>query len=160
MTTPVEIHQWLKEQNVQYRSLVHSPRFTAQEVAQASHVTGYEMAKVIVVKADERYVMTVIPAARRLDLDRARVALDAREIELAVEREFGPLFPGCEKGAMPPFGNLYGLEMRVDRSLAAYPEIAFNAGSHTETLAIPWSEYARIARPILGDLAAPASRAA
>ena len=160
MNDSVDIHDWLRERQVPYRTLIHSPRFTAQEVAQASHITGYEMAKVIVVLSDERFVMAVIPAAKRLDLLRLKRALAASEAHLAAEEEFAPLFPGCEKGAMPPFGALYGLEMIVDRSFAEHPEIAFSAGNHIETLFLRWEDYRRAASPELADIAGAFSDAA
>src|SRR5262249_599830 len=104
--------------------------------------------------------MAVIPAAKRLDLTRLQRALAVGEVGLATEEEFAPLFPGCEKGAMPPFGAAYGLEMIVDRSFAEHPEIAFNAGSHIETLFLKWEDYRRAASPALAEIAAAFSDAA
>jgi Ala-tRNA(Pro) deacylase len=152
---PVDIHEFLKQRKIPYRSLVHSPRFTAQEVAQASHVTGYELAKVVVASADGKMVLAVLPAPRRLSVRRLATALGAKEVRLASEEEFAPLFPGCEKGAMPPFGDLYGVPMVVDPELSTHPEIAFNACSHTETLAIRWADYEKAVRPKLAPIAEP-----
>jgi Ala-tRNA(Pro) deacylase len=160
MNAPVDIHHWLRDRQIPYRTLIHSPRFTAQEVAQASHVTGYEVAKVIVVKADDRFVIAVIPAAKRLDLLRVKQTLAATDVQLATEEEFAPLFPGSEKGAMPPFGSIYGLEMIVDRSFAEHPEIAFSAGNHIETLFLKWEDYRRAASPDLAEIAGAISDAA
>ena len=159
MKTPAEIHQWLTDQGVSFKRRDHTPRFTAQEVAQASAVTGHEMAKVILAKADGRFIMAVLPATRRLSVPRLAEILHAREVRLATEEEFAPLFPGCDRGAMPPFGNLYGLEMVVDRSLSLHPEIAFNACTHTETVTIDWADYARVARPVLVDITEPETHA-
>lgn len=155
MKTPTDIREWLKEKKVPFRSIVHPARFTAQEVAEASRVTGYELAKVIVANADGRFVMAVVPAPSRLSISKLARVLGAREVRLAAEEEFGPLFPGCEKGAMPPFGEIYGLEMIVDPSLARLPEIAFNASTHTETLALGWTDYERVAKPRLAEIAEP-----
>ncbi len=155
MIPPTDIHQWLKERGVPFRSRIHSPRFTAQEVAEASRLTGFEVAKVIVVKADGRFVMAVIPAPMRLSMSRLGAVLGVEDVRLATEEEFAPLFPGCEKGAMPPFGEIYGLEMVVDHSLARHEEIAFNAGTHTETLAVGWADYERVAHPRLAPITEP-----
>ena len=160
MKTPADIHQWLKQQNVPFKIRDHSPRFTAQEVAQASAVTGHEMAKVVLAKADGRFIMAVVPAALRLSVPRLAEILHAREVRLATEEEFAPLFPGCDRGAMPPFGSLYGLEMVVDRSLSRHPEIAFTACTHTETVTMSWADYEKVARPVLVDIAEPSSHAA
>lgn len=156
MNPPVDIRQWLKEKQVPFQSRVHPPRFTAQEVAEASRVTGYEVAKVIVAKADGRFVMAVVPAPLRLSLPKLAGVLGAKDVRLASEDEFAPLFPGCEKGAMPPLGEIYGLEMVVEESLARHPEIVFNAGTHTETLAVSWRHYSKVANPRLVDIAEPA----
>jgi Ala-tRNA(Pro) deacylase len=153
--TPDDIHRWLTDQGVSFRSRKHSPRFTAQEVAQASAITGHEMAKVILVKADDRFIMAVVPATKRLSVPLLAGLLHAREVRLATEDEFAPLFPGCDRGAMPPLGNLYGLEMMVDRSLSAHPEIAFNACNHTETVTMSWADYEKVARPVLVDITEP-----
>ncbi len=160
MKTPADIHQWLEEQHVAFRRRDHSPRFTAQETAQASAVTGHEMAKVVLAKVDGRFIMAVVPATLRLSVERLARILHGREVRLATEEEFAPLFPGCDRGAMPPFGSLYGLEMVVDRSLSTHPEIAFNACSHTETVTMSWADYERVARPVLVEIAEPASHAA
>src|SRR5215831_16321160 len=157
MKTPAEIHQWLEKQNVAFRRRDHSPRFTAQETAEASAVTGYEMAKVVLVKADSRFIMAVIPAPLRLSVERLSEILHAREVCLATEEEFAPLFPGCDRGAMPPFGSLYGLEMVVDRSLSRHGEIAFNACTHTETVTLSWSDYEKVALPVLVEIVEPAT---
>lgn len=150
---PVDVHAWLKKKGIRFQSHRHPPRYTAQEVAEASRVTGYEVAKVIVAKADGRYVMAVVPAPHRLSTRRLAAALGANRVELAEEKEFAPLFPGCEKGAMPPFGEIYGLEMIVDSSFTALDEIAFNAGTHTETLTISWKDFEAAARPRLAEIA-------
>ncbi len=155
MQTPVDIHRWLEENQVPFESHLHSPRFTAQEVAEASRVTGYELAKVIVVRADGRFVMAVLPAPRRLSLPRLAEVLGVKEVRLATEEEFAPLFPGCEKGAMPPFGEIYGIEMILDRSVARHPEVAFNACTHSETLTVRWTDYERVAHPRLADIVEP-----
>jgi len=160
MKTPADIHRWLTDQGVSFRSRNHSPRFTAQEVAEASAVTGHEMAKVILVRADDRFFMAVVPATKRLSVPRLAGILHAREVRLATEDEFAPLFPGCDRGAMPPFGNLYGLEMMVDRSLSLHPEIAFTACTHTETVTMSWADYERVTRPVLVDITEPESHAA
>jgi Ala-tRNA(Pro) deacylase len=104
------------------------------------------------VVADGQHAMVVMPASRRLDLARAAAALGAAEMRLAREDEFGPLFPGCDVGAMPPFGNLYGLPVWVDSTLAEDERIVFSAGTHTDTMSMRYADFARLVQPQVADL--------
>jgi Ala-tRNA(Pro) deacylase len=135
----------------------HAEVFTAQEVAAAVRVTGYELAKVVVLKADGRFALAVVPAPLKVDLKAARGVLKAKQVALAHEEEFERLFPGCDRGAMPPFGHLWGLPTYVDDALAHYPEIVFNAGSHIETVTMQYGEYERLAKPLRAHIAQPAA---
>lgn len=138
---------WLKRQNARFTTQKHAEAFTAQEVAAAVRVTGYELAKVVVLKADGAYALAVVPAPLRVDLKAVRDILKAKKVSLAREEEFEALFPGCDRGAMPPFGGLWGMATYIDESLASHEQIVFNAGSHTETVSMPYGEYERLARP-------------
>src|SRR5262249_20357144 len=133
--------------------LNHVRTYTAQDTAQAAHVPGHEAAKSVVVKADERFVLAVLPRPRKVNLDQLRAALGAPEVRIAEENEFTSLFPGCEAGAMPPFGNLYGIEVCVEGSLAKDEEIVFNACSHVEAIKMKYSEFERLASPKIAAFA-------
>jgi Ala-tRNA(Pro) deacylase len=99
------------------------------------------------VVGDDRLLMVVLPASHRLELEPLGQAVDAESIRLATEEEFGHIFPDCEIGAMPPFGNLYNLEVWVDSALRSHPNIVFNAGTHAETIQMSYADFARLVRP-------------
>lgn len=139
--------EFLDRQGVKYVTISHSPAYTAQEVAASAHVPGREMAKAVVAKLDGKPAMVVLPAGEKVDLERLRASAGAQEVALATEQEFAGLFPGCELGAMPPFGNLYGLDTYVTPSLADDEEIAFNAGTHTELIRMPYRDFERVVHP-------------
>lgn len=145
------VRRYLLENNVPFKLEEHYPVYTAQEVAEAEHVPGQRVAKVVMVKADSQMLMLVVPAVRRVDLDMLGDFLGKRNLRLATEEEFTSLFPDCEVGAMPPFGNLYGLPVYVDVSLTEDPTIVFQAGSHEETMEIAYGDYARLIQPVVGN---------
>lgn len=142
-----QLKQYLDREHVKYVTIAHSPAYTAQEVAAAAHVPGGEMAKTVLVKLNGKVMMAVLPASEKVVFDRLRETTGMREAKLATEQEFAGLFPGCERGAMPPFGNLYGLDVYVDRDLAQDEEIAFNAGSFTEVIRMKYADFARLVQP-------------
>jgi Ala-tRNA(Pro) deacylase len=146
--------EFLDREGVKYTTIPHSLAYTAQEAAAAAHVSGKEMAKTVVAKLDGKPALVVLPAGEKVNLDQLRAHTGAREAELATEQEFAALFPGCELGAMPPFGNLYGLDTYVTKSLADDEEIAFNAGTHTELIRIPYRDFERVVHPKAIDTAA------
>jgi len=141
------LKDYLDRQGVRYAVLSHSLAYTAQETAAAAHVPGQELAKTVIVKLDGRFAMIVLPADHKVDLEQLRQATGAQNVRLATEEEFAPLFPGCDLGAMPPFGNLYGMRTFVDEELACDEKIAFNAGSHTELLRLRYADFDRLAHP-------------
>lgn len=142
-----KLREFLDQNSVKYVSISHSPAYTAQEIAASAHIPGQELAKTVMVKLDGNMAMAVLPASFRVDLDHLRAAAGAREVELATEEEFKGLFPGCEPGAMPPFGNLWSMPVFACESLAADEEIAFNAGSHTELVRLAFADFARLVEP-------------
>lgn len=145
---PVErLKRFLEEEGVEYETLSHDEAYTAQEVAASAHVPGKELAKTVMVKIDGEMAMVVLPADDRVNLDRVREAADADEVELAGEAEFEDLFPSCELGAMPPFGNLWGMEVFADPRLAEDETIAFEAGSHTELVRVAYGDFERLVGP-------------
>jgi Ala-tRNA(Pro) deacylase len=138
---------FLDENGARYLTVSHSSAYTAQEIAAAAHIPGQSMAKSVMAKLDGKMTMLVLPAAYRVDLDLLKKAVGASTVELATEREFGLLFPDCETGAMPPFGNLYGLPVFVAASLKDTKEIAFNAGTHTEVVKLDFADFERLVKP-------------
>lgn len=150
---PVDrLRQYLEENHVRYVTMSHSPAFTAQEIAAAAHVPGRELAKTVMVKLDGKMAMVVLPAPDKVSANRLKEVSGAREVELASEREFADLFPRCEVGAMPPFGNLWGMETFADSHLREDEFIAFNAGSHTELVKLSFSDFERLVHPKIAEL--------
>lgn len=138
---------FLNEHRVRYVTLSHSSAYTAQEIAAATHIRGKALAKTVMVTVDGRMTMLVLPAAFKVDLDLLKKAVGASTVNLATEAEFKDLFPDCEIGAMPPFGNLYGLPVLVAESLTESKEIAFNAGTHTEVMILAFADFERLVEP-------------
>ncbi|MDQ3773251.1 MAG: YbaK/EbsC family protein [Pseudomonadota bacterium] len=146
-----KLKEFLDSHRVKYVSIVHSRAYTAQEIAASAHVPGRELAKAVMVKVDGRIAMAVLPALYQIDFERLRVAIGAGNVELASETEFQDRFPECELGAMPPFGNLYGMEVYAARRLSEDREIAFNAGSHTELIRLAYTDFERLVSPKVVD---------
>jgi len=154
MTTCKEkLVKYLRDNNVAFESMTHRTAFTAQEVAAEQKVKGKQVAKVVIVLADGKTTMLVLPASYKIDFAKLQVALKVKETRLAKEDEFGGLFPDCEVGAMPPFGHLYNVPVYVDASLSDVPEIVFQAGTHTETLKVRYADFARLAQPTVVEFA-------
>jgi Ala-tRNA(Pro) deacylase len=142
-----KLKDFLDERDVKYVVIRHSPAFTAQEIAASAHIPGKELAKTVMVKMDGQMAMAVLPASYKIDLEHLRTASGADSVKLATEQEFKDMFPGCELGAMPPFGNLYGMEVFVAETLTEDEEIAFNAGSHTELIRLAYRDFAELVQP-------------
>lgn len=143
------LREYLDSHGVKYMVLSHSPAYTAQEIARAAHVPGQEMTKTVMVRLDGELVMLAMPAPAKVRFDMLREASGAEQVELARERDFASLFPGCELGAMPPFGNLYEVPVIVDESLAEDDEICFNAGTHTELIRMAYADFDALVKPTI-----------
>lgn len=142
-----KLKEFLDREGVPYRSIRHSTAYTAQEVAASAHIPGKEMAKTVIVKVDGKWAMAVLPANRKVVLQELREITGADRVEFAAEDEFKNLFPDCDTGAMPPFGNLYGMDVYVAPSLAEDEEIAFNAGTHDEVIRMRYRDFERLVHP-------------
>jgi len=142
-----KLKAFLDEANVRYVTISHSRSFTSQEVAASAHVLGREFAKTVMIKIDLEMAMAVLPASTHVDFDSLRRFLGTKNVTLATEPEFMDRFQDCELGAMPPFGNLYGMSVFVADVLMQNMEIAFNAGSHTEIIRLSFSDYIRLVNP-------------
>ena len=146
------LREFLDSHGVRYFVVSHSAAYTAQEIAAAAHVPGKELAKTVMVNIAGKMAMVILPASRQLDFECLREITDTRDVELAGEKEFAGLFPECEIGAMPPFGNLYGMDVYVSEELEADDEIAFNAGAHTELLRLSYDDYKKLVHPKVAKL--------
>ena len=147
------LRTFLDQKGVKYIQQTHLTAYTAAGVASVSHVKGKEMAKAVMVLADDKLVMLVVPANTHIRLKQAKSALKARQVFLASEADFAHIFPDCEVGAMPPFGNLYGVPVFVDEALTRDKEIVFNAGNHRETIRMSYAEYERVVEPQIVNVA-------
>ena len=150
MAIPQRIRDYLDSQNVPYETLHHSQAFTAQEVAHSLHVSGKKCVKAVVAEGDSKTVMVVMPASHRLNFQELKSALRAKQLEMLVERELVGLFPDCDLGAVPPIGNLYGIDVWVDRAVASTERILFCAGTHEDCIRMRYSDFAKLTRPFVG----------
>ena len=142
-----QLKEFLDKEKIKYVSIIHSPAYTAQEVAASAHIPGKELAKVVIVQLDGQMAMAVLPANRKIVLQDLREVTGSDQVKFASEDEFRQKFPGCETGAMPPFGNLYGMEVYLAEGLLGLGNIAFNAGSHTEVIRMSFSDFERLVQP-------------
>ena len=145
-----KLKEFLDSHSIKYVTITHSAAYTAQEVAASAHVPGKELAKTVMIKIDGEMAMAVLPAPHRVDFELLKAVASAGSIELADEAEFKDRFPECEIGAMPPFGNLYGMDVFVDGSLAEDKDISFNAGSHTELIRLSYRDFEELVSPKVG----------
>lgn len=145
---PVEkLKNFLDDNNIKYITIKHSPAFTAQQIAANAHVSGKELAKTVMIKLDGKIAMAVLPASYHVDFQLLEKASGALRVGLADEEEFKDMFADCEVGAMPPFGNLYGMDVYVAQSLTEDEEIFFNAGTHSELIRLSYKDFAKLVKP-------------
>jgi Ala-tRNA(Pro) deacylase len=149
----MDIHEYLRKNGVAFQTHQHAPAYTAQTLAAEEHVSGHVVAKVVIVKADEKFVMCVLPAPRMLDPKKVARLAGAKNVRLADEKELAGLFPDVEVGAEPPFGHLYNLPTLADGRLAQRGEVVFQGGTHQEAVRMKYADYARLAQPTVGDIA-------
>lgn len=139
--------EYLDENKIKYVVISHSPAFTAQEIAASAHIRGKELAKTVVIKIDGKMAIAVLPASYNIQFESLKAMLGAETVRLAYEQEFIDKFPDCEIGAMPPFGNLYNMDVFVAESLADTKEIAFNACSHDQLIKMDYSDFEKLVKP-------------
>ncbi|HUN89431.1 MAG TPA: YbaK/EbsC family protein [Terriglobales bacterium] len=147
------VKEFLDTNRIPYSSILHPTSYTAQGTAAYAHVPGKELAKTVIVRIDSQLAMVVLPASAQLDLGAIKRMSKARTVTLAGEPEFEFKFPDCDLGAMPPFGNLYGMPVYVDEFLTYDKEISFNAGSHNELVKMTYEDFERLVNPIVGHFA-------
>lgn len=142
-----KLKRYLGENGVAYEVITHGEAFTAQEIAAAMHVKGGMLVKVVLLKGEKGLIMAAIPADRVVDIASLRDELGLRLAALARENEFKDVFPDCEVGAMPPFGNLYGVPVYVDKALSGYDDIVFQAGTHYEAIKMRYADFEWLVSP-------------
>jgi Ala-tRNA(Pro) deacylase len=146
-----KLTEYLDSQNVQYSVIEHPSAYTAQEIAASASIPGQQMAKTVMIKIDGKMAMAVLPAPERVNFAALIAFTGAERVELASEQDFKDMFPDCELGAMPPFGNLYGMPIYAAESLAEEVDIAFCGGTHTELVRMSFNDFERLAKPNVLD---------
>jgi Ala-tRNA(Pro) deacylase len=147
------LDRYLRDQHVPFKLEHHPLAYSAQEVAASEHISGKRLAKVVMVLSDGRTAMLVLPASHLVQVSKLAALLGSNDVQLANEEDFAGLFADCEVGAMPPFGNLYGLPVYVDPAVAEAESIVFRAGTHTDTMSMAYSDFARLVQPTVVELA-------
>ncbi len=142
-----KLRDFLDSHEVKYVNVSHSKAYTAQEIAASAHIPGKELAKTVMIKIDGTLAMAVLPASYKVDFESLKELLDVNRVRLAYEQEFKDRCPDCEVGAMPPFGNLYNMDIYVAESLKEDEEIAFNAGNHTELIKMKYADFEKLVKP-------------
>ncbi|MEZ4699130.1 MAG: YbaK/EbsC family protein [Rhodothermales bacterium] len=143
------VKAFLDERGIKYVTILHSPAYTAQEIAASAHIPGKQLAKTVIITMNGDLAMAVLPASSKIDFMLLGGAVGTEDVALAEEHDFEELFPGCEAGAMPPFGNFYGIPVFVAAELTEDERIAFNAGTFTELIQMSYSDFARLVDPIV-----------
>jgi Ala-tRNA(Pro) deacylase len=146
---------FLEDNNVGYEMIPHPTAYTSAALGAVTHTPGKEIAKTVMINVDGVLAMVVVPGSKHVNLRALKSTLGAREVAIAAEEEFAHVFPDCEVGAMPPFGNLYGLCIYVDEVLTRDEEIAFNAGNHRELFRLKYKDFERLTQPLVVKVATP-----
>ena len=142
-----KLKKFLDENNIKYITVSHSKAYTAQQIAASAHIPGKGLAKTVMIKLGNKMAMAVLPASKMVNFGMLKEVIGSDDVELATEREFKDKFPDCEIGAMPPFGNLYEMDVYVAETLAKQNEIAFNSCSHTELIKMSYADFEKLVKP-------------
>ena len=151
----MDLQSFLDTMGARYRLLRHSPAYTAQDLAAAEHISGHEVIKTVVIRADGRFILCALPACYRVDLGELADQLQAVDVQLVEENRLAGLFPDCELGAEPPIGRLYGISTLMDESLVSDDCVTFQAGTHRDAISMTLAEYRRLAQPEMAHFARP-----
>lgn len=147
-----KLKEFLDSNKIKYVSITHSSAYTAMEIAAMAHIPGKELAKTVMIKINGRMAMVVLPATHMIKMDLLKKVVGNDNIRLATEQEFKDKFPDCDVGAMPPFGNLYGMDVYASSALREDEEIAFNAGTHTELIKLSYKDFENLVKPTVVDI--------
>ena len=142
-----KLKAFLDKNEVKYVIIQHSLAYTASEIAAMAHIPGKELAKTVIIKTGKKLAMAVLPASFRIDFEDLKKALNEKNVDMATEADFENQFADCELGAMPPFGNLYDMDVYVSESLAEDEEITFNACSHRELIRLAFKDFKKLVKP-------------
>ena len=153
MAMPEKITDYLLKDAVSYQHKTHPAAYTSLETAAVDHVPGRELAKTVVLTSDGSVVLAVLQADCVINMEALKKGIGSKSVVLSSENEFAGRFPDCQLGAMPPFGKLFGLPLYCDRALAGQLEIEFNAGTHTDTVRMEFSEFERLEAPVILEFA-------
>ena len=148
-----KLREYLLTHGVSYEVHEHPLAFTTSRVAEVEHLSGKQIAKPVILIADDHFVMAVVPGHKHVDLTKAKAAFECDDLRLAEESEFADAFVDCERGAEPPLGNLYGMKTIIDLRLDS-STVTFRGGSHTQTITMGLEDYRQAAHAVVGDLAA------
>ena len=143
MTVATKVKSYLNENGIEYDVVTHPHTTSSLQTAESAHVSGHRIAKGVVLKDDDGYLLAVLPASRELDLHRLENQI-GRRMELAAEQELRNLFPDCQLGAVPALGPSYDLKSIIDEALLSEPEIYFEAGSHEELIHLSESQFEKV----------------
>ncbi len=151
----MKIPEFLRSIEVNFDVISHRDTYDAQHLAESLHVSGREVAKTVLLRADHgySYIVVVLPANKSVDFERVSQALGGSHIELATELEIKQHCPDCEIGALPPFGSQYGMRTLVDGSLAEDDNIYFEGNTHHEAIRMKFADFRRIEQPLVASLA-------
>ena len=147
-----KLKEFLDTNKIKYVSITHSSAYTAMEIAALAHVPGKDLAKTVMIKINGHMAMVVLPATHMIKMDLLKKAVGNENLRLASEQEFKDKFPDCEVGAMPPFGNLYSMDVFASTALKEDEEIVFNAGSHTELIKLSYKDFERLVNPKVAEI--------
>jgi Ala-tRNA(Pro) deacylase len=141
------LEAYLRKHQVPYQLQHHAQAFSAQKIAEREHIPGKMVAKTVIVMVDSQLIELVLPASSQVDLNKLQTYLGARDIRLAHESEFANVFPDCEVGAMPPFGNHYGIAVYMEKRLTEEETMVFPVGTHTDTMSLKYADFERLVQP-------------
>lgn len=145
---PVEkLKNFLDSNSIKYALITHSPAYTAQEVAESAHISGNKMAKTVILKVGDKFTMIVLPASHHVDLQQLKELMNAENVEFAIESEFKDHFPECDKGAIPPFGNLFNMDVYISDCLSHEKKMTFSAGNYSELICLNYKDYCDLVQP-------------
>ena len=145
------LKQYLDNAGVEYLCMPHPPAYNARQLARHVGISGDRVVKTVIIELDGKMAMLVMPATWRVRWHRLLHVLDTEFINLADEKAFQNLFPHCEVGAMPPFGELYGMNVYCAEALTQQPELAFAAGSHSKSIHMKTADFLALAQPMILD---------
>jgi Ala-tRNA(Pro) deacylase len=148
MPVNAKLLAYLTAAGARYQVFPHQVEYTSQEIAEASHVPGRGLIKLVVLRdAQGSYLVAALPACMNVNLEKLERLVGRGTLTLASEHELRLLFPDCQIGSGPPFGHLYGLTMVMDPCLFESDQVYFQAGSHREVVGMGIGEFRRLARP-------------